>query len=199
MRVAGLIALWRFPMWEQTLTQLLMLCDKVFVRFDERDGDMSIPPKAISLMGDQYGAFFISDDKWTKAGWREDLLRSIDDYKPDLVLFPDEDEMYGDGITDDLAGFYSSDKAYMMFEYETPLPTDDGRIVNNGKPYPGLPHMKAFKWKLGLTYHPYPTLARLASYGKDDAYSASTKMLHYCFYTKEEEDRHIFNKMKERG
>jgi len=115
------------------------------------------------------------------------------DVKPDLVLFPDEDELFSQDIEEDLVLFWNGDKKYMMFEYATPLPSIDGRVVNNGKPYPRKPHMKAFKWMPNLTYYPYPTLARLSrsTYSGEDAYRSRAKILHFCYYTKDMERTHL--------
>ena len=190
MKTAGLMALWRNPQWEDNLKDLLTYCDKVFLQFDIRHGDQSIPERAKILCGDKLEILLIVNSPWDRANWRERLLRLLDDYKPDVVLFPDEDERYGKWFMYDLEDFIESDKKYMMFDYRAPS-TDDGRIVNNNEPYPALPHMKAFKWEPNLTYYPYPTLARLASYGVEFEYKAKTKLFHYCFYTKEEEARHI--------
>lgn len=198
-KIAGVMALWRFPLWEQSFRQLVNLSDKVFVRFDLNDGEPSIPSRVVDIGKDKLESMIARRDPWTKAGWREQLLRMLDDYKPDIVLFIDDDEMYGEGIEKDIVDFYNSGKGQMMFKYKTPLPTMDGSVVNRGKPYPGLPHMKAFRWKEGLTYHPYPTLAKLGSYKGEEVFEAQSEILHYCMYTKELQRSHVFNKIKERG
>ena len=52
---------------------------------------------------------FVSDKKWNRWIWREEMARMIDDVKPDIVLCPDQDEIFDRLIIDDVEKFYQGD------------------------------------------------------------------------------------------
>lgn len=183
MRIAGVVSLCKFPMFEQTVQQLKDICDGVFIRFDCRNGDPSILQAARDMLGDKLIKTIICDG-WPHPMWREECLRMMDEYRPDVVLCPDEDEMFDKDFTEELKAFWHSDKLGMMFNYH-PLMTHDNRIVNNNVPYPPTPHMKAFKWREGLSYFPYHGDAVVAQYcNKATHWMAKSRIKHYSCWTK---------------
>ena len=190
MRIAGVVAICKFPMWEQTVKQMVDLCDGVFLRFDAKNGDPAILQAARELCGEKLIKTVICDG-WPHPEWREECLRMMDAYKPDVVLCPDEDEVFSDDIMEELKAFWFSDKKGMMFSYN-PLATCDGRVVNGGMPYPPEPHMKAYKWAEGLSYFPYHGNAVVAQYcNKDCHWQAKSKMDHFsCFTPAMEKAKH---------
>lgn len=192
--IVGIVAINRFPMWQKTVAELGKLCDRIYFRWDGINGDPEITKGLEALLGDKFGGCMIMKTGWDISGkrpqWREDCLRMLDrvGMKPgDVVLCPDEDEVFGEGIAEELKMFAVSDKKGMMFSYD-PLATKDNRIVNAGVPYPPDPHMKAFKWEPNLSYYPYHGDAKIAKYcNKDQWWIATTKIKHYCCWTKEME------------
>jgi len=63
--------------------------------------------------------------------------------------------------------------------------TDDGRHV---EPYPALPHMRAFKWRPGLSFYPYHGRGQAFPYVTEETQmKARNKIRHWCFYTKQME------------
>jgi hypothetical protein len=113
------------------------------------------------------------------------MLRALDRICPDFVLCPDQDEIFDpDGFDDDFDDFKSSGKDGMMFYFQNP--TEDGRDVPE---FPTGAHMKAFRWRPGLTYGPdYAGFARVKQYSDSrNHFMASTRIRHYCFYTPEME------------
>jgi hypothetical protein len=188
--IVGLMALCRFPYYEGCLLSLCNLVDKVYLRFDGITGNEKIREVAPYICGDKFGGMLVSSTVWNAFIWREELLRMLDDVKPELVLFPDEDEVFGLGIDDDLKRFIKSDKQQLAFNYQYPAPTIDG--WKHKKPYPSKPHIKVYKWKPGLTYIPYKKRASLSNYGKFHYKMAKSKMVHYCFYTPELRKRKLW-------
>jgi hypothetical protein len=71
------------------------------------------------------------------------------------------------------------------------MPTDDGRDIPelNGKPYPSMPHCKGYKWQEGVTYNPYVGRAIPTNYFGHPEYISKAKILHYCMFTKELEEK----------
>lgn len=185
MRVAGLMAICDFPMWEMCAKELCEVADDVYVRFDGVQGDPEILRRLREVMGAKLRKVQVVREAWHPPEWREDMIRMLDnaEHKPDVVLVPDQDEVFGDGLREELAAFWASDKRGMMFSYE-PLATHDGRGLNGNVPYPPEPHMKAFKWERGLSYWPWHRHAIVARYVNPACWwTAKTKIKHYCAYT----------------
>lgn len=186
MKIAGTVAISDFPMFDKTIQQLAEICDGVFVRFDAANGDPSIMQAVKDMLGDKMEKLIICNG-WKHPDWREDCLRMVDDYAPDIVICPDQDEVFCDGIVDELKAFYHSEKQGMMFSYN-PLKTCDFRVVNNNVPYPPIPHMKAYRWKAGLSYYPYHGNAIISSYcNTKDHWQSKVKIDHYCCWTEKME------------
>jgi len=93
------------------------------------------------------GKVFVAEpiDVPSTNGWREEMLRELDDVKPDLVLTPDCDEEFGPGIKNDLVRLWNTDVCGLMFGYRM----EPANAVH----YPADRQMKAFKWLPGLTYY----------------------------------------------
>ena len=172
--------------------------DEIYVRRNEddrADNKIEVPTRAEiqEVCNGKLKGCMTTNTGWSRSVWREELLRMLDEVKPQIVLTPDQDEIYEDRIKDELVSFWNSDKSMMFFNYFAPMPTDDGRIIPElkGEPYPSLPHCGAFKWRPGLSFHPaYAGLKQPTQYANipDNRYSAITKIKHYCMYTKELEE-----------
>jgi hypothetical protein len=176
----------RFPLFNNTIKKLSENVDEIYLRFDDINGDKSIIDNIDEVSKSKIKGILYSKTRWDTFTWREEMLRMLDDVKPDLVLSVDQDEIFEDTIKTEMMDFYKSDKLGMMFNYVSPMPTDDGSIILGGKPYPLHPHMKAYKWKPDLTYLPYCGNAKIRKYsGSRDWYMAKTKILHYSMYRKE--------------
>jgi len=184
MKVVGTVALCSFPLWKNTIKDLAKYCSVICVRYDGLAGDPEIL-KALEPYCRELGVKCITkivDHPWSPPLWRQEMLEMADDFQPDIVLCPDEDEVFEDTLADELKQFWVSEKKAMMFSY-LPLITEDGTEVNKGVPYPPLPHMKAFKWAEGLSYYPWHTNAVVAQYvSKKTQWQATTKIAHYCCY-----------------
>jgi len=178
-----MIALCRFPLWRKSFDALCEICDEVYVRFDFLNGDPEIMRELAKVNPTKVPAVTVSKDAWTPPDWREECLRMLDGSDADIVLCPDEDEVFGPGLLEELEEFYKSDRQGMMFSYE-PLAARDGRVINEDQPYPPEPHMKAFKWKKGLSYFPYHGNAVISAYVSAACrWNARTKIVHYAAYT----------------
>ena len=184
MKIAAILALSDFPMWEQTVRHLCLLCDELYVRFDGVAGDPEIYRALPKVAGNKLRHIHVAQQPWHPPEWREDGLRMLDDTKPDIVVALDQDELFGDGISEEIERFAASDKDAMMFGYE-PLVTRDRRTVNGGAPYPPEPHMKVFRWKPGLSYYPWHRHGGVVAKYVNKAchWNATTKISHYCAYT----------------
>jgi len=185
MRIAACVAMSRFPYWRHTLTELAKVADDVYINWDKAQGDPEILRFASDVLGGKLSGVRITEKPWTCPDWREEALGMLEEVpdveKPDIVITPDQDEVFGDGIMDDLTRLYNSEKMSMQFHYD-PLESSDGRVINSGTPYPPDPHVKAFKYQPGLTYFPYHGDGKVAQYHKS-ILSAYSNIKHYTAYT----------------
>lgn len=186
--IVGQMALCRFPMWRECLDSLREQVDELYLRFDSRKGE----PEILEELRKMDVSVFCSNSIWNNWNWREEMLRMLDDVEPDLVLTLDEDEKITPEIEEGFATLQKSKHGQMAFNYRFPMPSVDNYVGKN-KPYPSKEHVKLYKWKPGLTFHPYKGRARLSNYGKMDYCIGKAEILHYCFYNKE------IRKMKIKG
>jgi hypothetical protein len=187
-KIVGQMAISKFPYWEMCLEKMAGIVDELHLRFDVRDGDPSILNRLRSpgFMQGKIKQVIESKKAWNCWNWREELIRSLDDVKPGIVISLDQDEAFEPGIESELQAFATSQSRAMMFSYRDPMPTIDNVNVPL---YPSKPHMKAFKWQPGLTYVPYHSFAKIHPLHDPDLhFHASTKILHYCCYTPELRD-----------
>ena len=182
MKIAGMIALNRFPFWRLSVDALVGLCDVIVVRFDMKNGDPEILRQIADACKGKMAKCFIAEG-WHCPTWREECLRLLDEIQPDIVLCPDEDEVFDENLPDELLRFWASDKMAIMFEYH-PLEASDGRVIRNGLVYPETPHVKAFKWQPNLCYFPYHGRGMPSAYSRPELHwNAVTKIRHYCAFT----------------
>jgi len=181
--IVGQIALFRFPLWEDMLRDLMKYVDALYLRFDGLLGDREILNNLDHVCGDKLKDVYVSKKRWNGWIWREEMIRMLDVVKPEMVMCPDEDEMFDKNIIKDIEVFKQRKDKQMAFVYKYPMPTE-GRIVYGHKPLPSKAHVKLYKWKKGLTYFPYLGRARITNYGKKYILGKA-EMLHYCYYTEE--------------
>ena len=187
--ILGMMAIdGRFKLWKQCLTALTNLADQTLVLIHDH-GEIDVNATAVAAQNCGADYTLAKQYHWNRWNWREFMLGQADWLKPELILCPDQDEQFGTGFWDDIRRFRESDKLGLMFGYHAPLPTVDGVDPCIGAPwptYPGLPHMKAFKWRASLTYKNYTGFARVTNYA-DPKYhlQARSEMMHYCAWDEE--------------
>jgi hypothetical protein len=194
MTTAAMISLYKYPNWWKAAQTLIQHVDHFVLRVDPKHTHQDIIQQIYEQPPTLFGkkvTIYQSHLVWNRWNWREEMLRELDAMKPDLVLCPDEDEIFDPMLAAELPEFMASDKSAMMFRYHAPLPTCDGAILFDGKPYPGAPHMKAFKWRPGLTYRDYTGYARVTDYADPACHwMAETEIWHYMGYTPELREQH---------
>jgi hypothetical protein len=184
MKLVGQMALCRFPLWERCLESLADKVDELYLRFDGRNGDPEIYNSLDDVCGDKLKEVFVSESRWNAWNWREEMIRMLDDVRPDMVLSHDEDEEVELSIFDDIKKFEKSDYKQMALAYKLPMPTEKNYDLGLNKPFPSKPHVMVIKWKPGLTFNPYMSRNRITQYGKKYMLGKA-KILHYCYYTLE--------------
>ena len=186
MKLVGTMALYWFPFWELSLLELSRHVDELYIRVDPH-ANPDIPKRLAALNLPKIKDVLYSNIEWDKWRWREELMRMADRSEPDAVLNLDDDEIFQDTIVPEVRKFLgTSGMNMMMFRYVTPLPTIDGTIPNDGKPYPGGPHAKVYRWKPGITFRRYRSYAQASNLR--GRLMADTKIIHYSHFTKELRD-----------
>lgn len=170
------------PQWQRCLASLMDHCSAVYLRIDTGARGLDMLDEARTICGAKLQGVLKSEVPWDLWRWREEMIRMLDDVRPDIVLTPDCDEEFGDGLRDDLRRLMASANHALMFHYQAPMPTEDGVVIN--EQFPRLAHMKAFKWSPGLTYRRYQTCAQVTQYSRRDCkMAAKSRIQHYCYFT----------------
>lgn len=177
--IIGLMAIHNFPLAPLMLHNLSMYCDKVIMRFDTFLGDKKTLRRCVELVPKSKLCVIYSERKWNRYNWREQLVQEAGKYKPNLVLFPDSDEVFHPEVMFDFQRFVEDDKANLLM-FKTEMVSDDGREV---KLYPRMSHCKAFKYQKGINYEPYQMYA-IPNVKDPVKMKAQTKIQHWCFYTR---------------
>lgn len=94
---------------------------------------------------------------WSQGVQRQNTIRMLDDVKPDIVIFPDSDELFCDNLMEVLEEFWDSHKKSCWFEMKYCWGDED--TVRLDGAFKKMAHVRAFKWQEGLTYWPYPGFA----------------------------------------
>ena len=177
------------PRWPYCLTSMLHFADVACVRIDALSGT---PEKLEELKqyvqhlgGSHIAKCWVSNEKWNRWNWREELLRSLDDIMPDIVLQPDCDEMFEPLLWEDIATLEGKAGLLgLMFDYVM-VARDGVRL----KKYPRRTHLKAYRWAPRLTFVPY------CGYGRPRAYrsrqfrrQAISRIYHFSHFTAEDRD-----------
>ena len=93
-----------------------------------------------------------NNGRWLQKIQRENTIRMLDDVKPDIVLFPDDDETYPKNLKKILKDFWQSEHDNLWFHmwYLWGQPNK----VRRDHLFKSMCHVRAFKWKPNLTYLP---------------------------------------------
>jgi len=182
-KIVGVLQFYDFPLWKLCFNAYCEFVDEIYIEFDVLHTSWETVNYIINHCKVKGWGIDYYMSNWT---WRERLLRLLDGIKPDIVVALDIDEIFEDGMKDEIMEFWKSDKKAMMVGYN-PCLTNDGR---NAGVYPLGAHMKIFKWTEGLTYRNYKNYAQVTQYAGNPQiiWYARHKINHYCMWTKEMEE-----------
>ncbi len=162
-------------MWFDCLQAMIDLVDYAVVRMDDRltRSQQDQIRALVNGKGEAFTGKLIADI--SANDWRDEMLRRLDDIKPDLVLTPDCDEMFGPGIEQDLKRLWDSDACGLMFSF---VMAPSGTRV-----YPNRRQMKVFKWESGLVYNggTFCVPGSLKCNKRHPKMQARTNIIHHAF------------------
>ena len=124
---------------------------------------------------------------WRQGLQREKTIRMLDDVKPDIVLWPDADEVYADNLIEDLKAFWESPYDCLWFNLAYLWNSPDW--MRRDGLFKSMHHVRAFKWKPGLTFLPssgYGAKPNNLGEGQGYLFHASRPIKHYGYMTLED-------------
>ncbi len=137
-----------------------------------------------------------NNGNWHQGHQRELTVRMLDDVKPDIVLFPDSDELYSDDLTKTLEKFWDAHKKGLWFELKYCWGSEN--TVRLDRHFRKMVHVRAFKWEPNLSYEPYRGFACPTElyFEKRRKFYSDTPTKHLKFLKKENLER-VKNESKE--
>ncbi len=199
--ISGLMMLHYFK-WPWCLEDLTNYVDDIYLLLHYSPGFRAEWPKHIPKI--QNSMIVETNNDWDVMEWRdnqghfrEKLLRALDIISPNLVFFPDEDEAFPEPefLVKDLRRFYKSKKQQLAFKrcnfWDSMDTVRKDRWIYYG------PHVKIYKWNLGLSYMPYIGFNRVTMYGRKNML-AKTVMKHYAYMDRAERERRYYILYKEK-
>jgi hypothetical protein len=176
------------PVVIRCLSQLHKVCDGIYVLFDMKNGTpgllRELRHKAKGIFHGKLRRIVEHRKGWEIGRWHEPCIRILDDVRPGIVITAGHDEMFEtERFKSEIRHMWEGGLPALMLNYG-PLPTDDGRKIPYT--YPAATHMKAFKWRKGLTYIPYNGRGQVNPYADPRIQmTGKSKVRHYCMWTKE--------------
>lgn len=129
--------------------------------------------------------------RWDQGRVRDATLRMVDGVKPNVVLFPDSDEVFYRGFSDDLNRFVHDDEA-MSFWFNLLYNWGDMRHYRRDGLWKRIHHVRGFKWQPDLTFVPYGGYAsptNLINLEKETRFHATRPLLHLGYMREEDRER----------
>jgi hypothetical protein len=205
-KICGLMMLHYFK-WPWCLSDLVEYVDEIYLLLHfsgefRADWYKSVPnvKGAVEITFEKELSRLEFRRQGNRQKFREQAIRMLDGVRPDLVFFPDEDESFPEPehLVKDLARLYRSRRDQLAFRRINFWDSMETVRKDTWNGYHGA-HVRVYKWREGLTYHPYIGFNRVSSYGKRRLF-ASTGMKHYAFMRKEDREwrYHVLFKGQER-
>jgi len=180
-KIAASAIIYESCVWKFFIEGLNKVCDEIYLKIDMDKSTehflemLKLYPKIKRIEKFNNFKYIV---------YKEITLRMLDNIQPDIAVLLDHDEVFEDGILEDIYKFWKSDKKGMMFYYNPCISRDGHKLPI----YPSLPHMKLIKWRQGLSFVPYMSQGRITQYfNKDVQWFSNIKINHYCMYTPEME------------
>ena len=150
LRIAGIIRLHKFEEeLELVLNSLAKHCTALFlltcnVRSKKMLRTITHTPK-IRWMEE-------APKPWTQITSLEAGMRMVDDMKPDIVLFPDEDELFPDNLADEIADWREVWDVRPTMSFASFQCIDNPQQILMEHIYRQAPHCKVLRWSPGISY-----------------------------------------------
>jgi len=131
------------------------------------------------------------DKTWNQGLQRDNTIRMLDEVKPDIVLFPDSDEIYPNNLMEQLKEFWE-DEEKITFWFRLLYMWNDEQHFRNDGLYKRIHHVRAYKWQPNITYKPYAGYACPTTFinlPRETRFNSNAPTKHYGYMTEELRDR----------
>ncbi|MHA1225129.1 MAG: glycosyltransferase family A protein [Candidatus Hodarchaeales archaeon] len=133
-----------------------------------------------------------NNGRWNQGLQRDNTIRMLDDVKPDIVLFPDSDEIYPKNLKEQLEKFWQDEKK-KTFWFRLIYLWDSEKTFRNDRLWKSIHHVRAYKWQPNITYLPkyagYACPTTFIHLPKETRFHSDTPILHYGYMTEENRAR----------
>jgi hypothetical protein len=133
-----------------------------------------------------------TDGRWNQGLQRDNTIRMLDNIKPDIVLFPDSDEIYPDNMVEQLKVFWS-DEEKKTFWFRLLYMWDKAEQFRNDGIFKRIHHVRAFKWDENLVYQPkyagYACPTNYINLNRTTRYNSDKPTFHYGYMHAEDRVR----------
>jgi len=137
------------------------------------------------------------DRGWSQGGQRDNAMRMLDDIKPDIVLFPDDDEVYPKNLKDQLEVFWN-DKQKLTFWFRLLYLWGDPYHFRSDGKWKCIHHVRAMKWQQGITYVPhyagYACPSNYVTLPRETKFNSNSPTLHYGYMKEADYTRKLMRK-----
>lgn len=137
--------------------------------------------------------FTSNSKKWNQGLQRENTVRMLDDIMPDIVLFPDSDEVFPSNFGEQLLSFYN-DSSKESFWLRLLYLWGDKRHFRNDGFFKRIHHVRCFKWSSEvsfLSYMGYACPTNLIKKDKSTRFHSNSPMIHYGYINEFDRKRKI--------
>jgi hypothetical protein len=176
------------PVAIRCLQELHKICEGIYLLYDMKNSSTELlrelRNKAKGIFHGKLRKIVEHRGGWKMGWWHEPCIRVLDDVRPGIVITPGHDEVFEvEKFKAEIRQMWEGGLPSLMLNYG-PMPTDDGRKI--GYVYPAASHMKAYKWRPGLSYIPYNGRGQVNPYADPRVQmTGKSKVIHYCMWTKE--------------
>lgn len=130
-----------------------------------------------------------NDGRWNQGLQRDNTTRMVDNIKPDIVIFPDSDEIFPKNLDEQLKSFWEDEDKRTFWFRLLYLWGNENKFRNDSK-FKSIHHVRIFKWQPEITFLPYagytcPT--NFINLDKNTRFHSNSPILHYGYM--HEEDR----------
>lgn len=129
--------------------------------------------------------------RWNQGMVRDAAIRMLDNVCPDIVLFPDDDELFCDNTREQLKEFWENED-YKTMWWRLLYLWDDEKHFRNDRYWRSIHHVRCYKWQPGVTYVPYSGYACPTTFIKEPKktrFNANKPIIHYGYLREDDRSR----------
>ena len=171
---------------DEVLEDISKYASEIYVNIHD-----ALPYTAKKVKGHPKVKFWVETEdptgRWDQGLQRDITIRLLDSVKPDIVLFPDSDELYPANMREQLKKFWEDEKA-KTFWFRLLYMWGDRKHLRNDGLWKKIHHVRAYKWQPKIGYFPYAGYAcptTFISLPRETRFHTDTGIQHLGYMTEE--------------